>query len=44
MRNWEEICRADGAVMVSDCAICCGAPDGSVEKECRKLGAAQASG
>ena len=39
MRNWEETCRADGAVMACDCVICCGAPDGDAEAECKKLGA-----
>ena len=42
MRNWEETCLEDGAVMVSDCVICCGAPDGEAEAACRALGAALA--
>ncbi len=42
MRDWEETCRANGAVMVSDCVICCGAPDGDAKEQCRQLGAALA--
>ncbi len=27
MRNWEEQCKGDGAVLAADCYICCGEPD-----------------
>lgn len=42
MRNWEETCRADGAVLAGEGVICNESPDKSAETECRKLGAALA--
>lgn len=41
MRTWEETCRRDGAILVSDGVICCGAPDGE-EDSFRALGGALA--
>lgn len=38
MRNWEERCRADGAVLVHDSVICNGAPDQEAAALCRALG------
>ena len=40
MRNWEETCGSDGAVMPADFVICCGAPDDGAVAECEALGAA----
>ena len=42
MRNWEDTCRADGAVLAYDCVICNGAPDEDAVAECKALGAALA--
>lgn len=42
MRNWEETCRADGAVLVCDPVICSNAPDGEAVAACKALGAALA--
>lgn len=38
MRNWEETCKADGAVMACDFVICNDAPDESALSACRALG------
>lgn len=40
MRNWEETCRGDGAVLVCDSVICNEAPDDAGTAECKALGAA----
>ncbi len=40
IRNWEEECRAAGAVLARDSVICQGAPDMEVLTECENLGAA----
>lgn len=42
MRNWEESCKADGAVMVCDPVICNEAPDKDGEVACNSLGTALA--
>lgn len=39
MRNWEERCLGDGAVMACDFVICNEAPDDDAVAACRKLGA-----
>lgn len=38
MRNWEETCKADGAVMVCDSVICNDSPNAEAEKACISLG------
>jgi len=40
MRNWNDRCVADGAVMAADFVICNDAPDAEAEEACRALGAA----
>ena len=40
MRNWEEACIADGAVMACDSVICNEAPDDDALAACTALGAA----
>ena len=40
MRNWEETCAADGAVLACESVICNDAPDDDAEAACRSLGAA----
>lgn len=40
MRDWEEDCRAQGAVLVCDAVICNDAPDSDAEAACAALGAA----
>lgn len=40
MRNWEEQCIADGAVMAGDCVICCEMPDDAAAENCKALGKA----
>lgn len=40
MRNWEESCTADGAVLACDSVICNDAPDDEATEKCRALGAA----
>lgn len=40
MRNWEDTCRNDGAVLACESVICNDAPDGEAEEACRKLGKA----
>ena len=42
MRTWEDTCRGDGATVVCDSVICCGAPDDAAAAECNALGAALA--
>ena len=42
MRNWEENCAADGAVLVCDSVICCEAPDDAAAAACADLGKALA--
>ena len=42
MRNWEENCRSDGAVLVCESVICNYAPDDETEENCKALGAALA--
>ena len=42
MRNWEETCKGDGAVLVHESVICNDAPDDTAAAACRKLGAALA--
>lgn len=39
MRNWEETCRKDGAIMTHDFVICNEAPDEKAVEECKTLGA-----
>lgn len=39
MRNWEEACLADGAVLACDSVICNDAPDDEAIKKCKALGA-----
>lgn len=43
MRNWEEQCIADGAVMAGEGVICNEAPDGTATEQCVALGKALAS-
>lgn len=38
MRNWEETCKNDGAVLVCDFVICNEAPDEESIEECKSLG------
>lgn len=38
MRNWEEICRADGAVLAAESVICNDAPDDEADAACIALG------
>lgn len=40
MRNWEETCIADGAVMACDFVICNEAPDDDAVEACKALGKA----
>lgn len=42
MRNWEETCRSDGAVLAADPVIANNAPDGEAGEACKALGAALA--
>ena len=42
MRNWEETCKADGAILACDSVICNDAPDDNGIAECEALGAALA--
>ena len=43
MRNWEEQCIADGAVMAGEGVICNEAPDDTATEQCVALGKALAS-
>jgi len=38
MRNWEEACTADGAVLAHESVICADAPDADAEAACVSLG------
>lgn len=38
MRNWEEICKGDGAIFTHGSVICNEAPDAEAEEACRALG------
>lgn len=38
MRNWEETCKADGALLAAGSVICNDAPDEAVIAECNALG------
>lgn len=40
MRNWEETCQSDGAVLVCESVICNNTPDHEAAENCRALGAA----
>lgn len=40
MRNWEDTCSSDGAVLVCDSVICNDAPDDDAISACKALGAA----
>ena len=40
MRNGEEICKRDGAVIACDSVICCNAPDDDAINACNALGKA----
>ena len=40
MRNWEEQCKNDGAVLACDYVICNDAPDGDATTSCQSLGMA----
>ncbi|MEE1330187.1 MAG: flavodoxin [Acutalibacteraceae bacterium] len=42
MRNWEDVCKADGANLVCDSVICNDAPDDDAIEACKALGAALA--
>lgn len=42
MRNWEETCKNDGAVLVASGVICNESPDKTAENECISLGKALA--
>ena len=42
MRDWEESCRGDGAVLAADPVICNEAPDDEANENCRSLGKALA--
>lgn len=42
MRNWEESCGAEGAVLVCDSVICNEAPDDAAILACKAMGAALA--
>ena len=42
MRNWEDVCKADGANLVCDSVICNEAPDNDALAACKALGAALA--
>lgn len=42
MRNWEDTCTGDGAVLVCDSVICNDAPDTDAEQACIELGKALA--
>lgn len=40
MRNWEDTCKSDGAVLACDSVICNDAPDDEALENCKALGAA----
>ncbi|MGN0460561.1 MAG: flavodoxin [Ruminococcus sp.] len=39
MRNWEDACKSDGAVLACDSVICNDAPDDEAIENCKSLGA-----
>ena len=39
MRNWEETCTSDGAVLATESVICNDAPDDDAIANCKALGA-----
>jgi flavodoxin short chain len=39
MRNWEDTCKGDGAVLASESVICNDAPDDDAIESCKALGA-----
>ena len=42
MRSWEDMCRNNGIITVSEGGICCGAPDDGASSELMELGKALA--
>ena len=42
MRTWEDTCRSDGAVLVTESVICMETPDDAAQEQCRALGSALA--
>ena len=42
MRDWEEMCKEDGAVLVAEPVICQDAPDDAAAEDCQALGKALA--
>ena len=42
MRNWEDVCKKDGAVLACDSVICNEAPDDEAVQACKDLGKALA--
>ena len=42
MRNWEDVCRSDGALLACDSVICNETPDTEAEAACTALGQALA--
>ncbi len=42
MRNWEESCKAAGALLACESVICTDAPDADAEEKCEALGKALA--
>lgn len=42
MRNWEQSCIDDGALIACKYVICCGAPDAQATADCKNLGASLA--
>lgn len=42
MRNWEEICNSDGAILACESVICNGEPDDDTVASCKSLGMALA--
>ena len=40
MRNWEETCKGDGAVLACESVICNDAPDADAAANCEALGKA----
>lgn len=39
MRDWEERCKGDGAVLANESVICMETPDDEAAEKCRELGA-----
>ena len=42
MRNWEETCTSDGAMLTCESVTCCEAPDDDALEACKALGASLA--